>query len=75
MRIITPPVATMDPNTRVETLEAYAQVTTEDDGRLMGGLSGYARIAAPRQMRILSLTRYVREYIRVTAWNYLGLPL
>jgi multidrug efflux pump subunit AcrA (membrane-fusion protein) len=75
LKIITPPVATLDPNTREETLESYAQVTTQDDGRLMGGLTGYARVAAPRQMRIMSLTRYLREYIRVAAWNYLGLPL
>lgn len=75
VRLITPPVATLDSATRTEKLEAYAQVITPDDGRLMGGLSGYARIAGPRQLRILSLTRYLREYIRVTAWNYLGLPL
>lgn len=75
MRIITPPVATMNANTRVETLESYAQITTPDDGRLMGGLTGYARVAAPNQMRLMTLTRYIREYIRVKAWNYLGLPL
>lgn len=75
LKIITPPVATLDPNTRAETLESYAQITTQDDGRLMGGLTGYARVAAPRQMRIMSLTRYLREYVRVAAWNYLGLPL
>lgn len=75
IKMITPPVATMDRATGTEKLEAFAQVLTPDDGRLMGGLSGYARISGPRQMRIFSLTRYMAEYIRVQAWTYLGLAL
>lgn len=75
LEMITPPVAILDPATRAEKLEAFAKITATDDGRLMGGLSGYARIQGPRQMRIVSLTRYMAEYVRVKAWTYLGLPL
>jgi hypothetical protein len=75
LEMITPPVAILDPATRAEKLEAFAKITAADDGRLMGGLSGYARIQGPRQLRIFSLTRYMAEFVRLKAWTYLGLPL
>ncbi len=75
LEMITPPVAILDPATRAEKLEAFAKITAADDGRLMGGLSGYARIQGPRQIRIVSLTRYMVEFVRVKAWTYLGLAL
>lgn len=75
LTLVTPPVDTPDPATGSAKLEAFARITSADDGRLMGGLAGYARIAGPQQMRALSLGRYVGEFFRIKAWTYLGLPL
>ncbi|TYC63933.1 HlyD family efflux transporter periplasmic adaptor subunit [Rhodobacterales bacterium] len=54
-------------------LVARASITVEGEGDLMAGLSGFARVEAGSGIRIVVLSRYLVEYLRMTAWSYLGL--
>ncbi|MFD1695442.1 HlyD family efflux transporter periplasmic adaptor subunit [Roseibium aestuarii] len=56
-----------------ERLVTLARIDRPGGGQLISGLSGFAQIEAGRTLRIANYTRYLREYLKVTAWTYLGL--
>nr|WP_321980800.1 efflux RND transporter periplasmic adaptor subunit [uncultured Cohaesibacter sp.] len=56
-----------------EQLVAKASIDQPGEGRLIAGLSGFARLEAGQDLRIVVLTRYAVEFVKVKAWTYLGL--
>ena len=72
-RVTTPVMIERNPDTGEERLTARAVIETEDQSRLLAGLSGYARLEAGTAPRGLSFARYAIEYVKVKAWTLLGL--
>ena len=56
-------------------LSAWARLTQPGRDELIVGLTGFARVEAGEVMRIRALSRYVVEWGKVKAWQYLGLRL
>lgn len=56
-------------------LTVLAEVAAPGDAGLIKGLTGHARIAAGTRPRIAVWTRPVIDFLRLTAWTYLGLRL
>ena len=69
----TPVYVEKNPQSQTERLVAKATIDQPGKGRLISGLTGFARVKAGRSLRIVVLTRYVTEFIRIKAWTYLGL--
>ena len=69
----TPVYVERNPQSQTERLVAKATIDEPGKGRLISGLTGFARVEAGRSLRIVVLTRYVTEFIRIKAWTYLGL--
>lgn len=56
-------------------LVVMAEVLGDADPQLFKGLSGYARIDTGTLPRIADWLRPLYEYLRLTAWKFLGLPV
>jgi Barrel-sandwich domain of CusB or HlyD membrane-fusion len=73
IRIVSPAAVVVDPQSGAESVEALAEVTSPDQGQIIVGLSGYARLDGPVEPRISGYGRYISEFIKVRLWTYLGL--
>lgn len=73
LRVLTPAMLRVDAQTGAEHVEALAEIDQGDTARLIVGMAGFARLEGPEAPRIVGVTRYVTEFIRVKAWTYLGL--
>lgn len=71
--VLTPVFVKTDPDQGSERLVAWARIEESNDHHLISGLSGFAQVEAGRSLRIVNYTRYIREYLKVKAWTYLGL--
>nr|WP_321455782.1 efflux RND transporter periplasmic adaptor subunit [uncultured Cohaesibacter sp.] len=69
----TPVYVETNEQSQAEQLVAKASIDQPGEGRLIAGLSGFARLEAGSDLHIFVLTRYAVEFIKVKAWTYLGL--
>jgi len=71
VRMLTPATVRQDPETRIEVIEAIAEIIAPDG--VIAGMSGVASLDGPSAPRIVSYGRYAYEFIRKQAWTFLGL--
>ncbi|MGL5009580.1 MAG: hypothetical protein ACRC6I_06825 [Paracoccaceae bacterium] len=73
LQILTPATVREDPQSRIEVIEAIAEIETPDG--VIAGMSGVANLDGPQAPRIVSYGRYAYEFVRRGSWTYLGLKL
>lgn len=71
--LVTGAVQVVDAESSQPRLQARARLLAKDQSKLLVGLSGYAKIDTGTSPRVYGLLRPAIEYVRLSAWKYLGL--